>query len=318
MRKRHITLGPQPNGPTCKQCVLSGRCDNGPRDPVGSGFAAPYGAMTNGIMLVTEALDSTDDVKAARALAGRGGFLMERVMRKYRGWKLDEFRVVPSLFCFPNQPMRGGKPLSLTRWAADALLTCAPNLDAEIEKWQPKVIVTLGEVATAALIGTEHPMMACHGYAFRDRKNRAWVVPTFDPTWIMMGNHTYAHIMLQDIEKALRMAQDGYTYESPECLLDPPREVWDRFVSGYLSLPVGTPLALDIETPYKRDEDEDELDTAVPTGPQITQGDISFTVERYSFAYRRADGTDVAVSIAALPHYTDGVKKLVARGSLVC
>ena len=256
-RKRHITLGPAPTGPTCSTCVLSGACANGPSDPVGSGFAAPFGRMTNGVMLVTEALDSTEDVKKERALAGRGGFLLARTFAR-RGWKLDEFRVAPAMFCMPNQPLRGGRPLRLTTWAADALYTCAPNLSAEINAAQPRVIVAFGEVAFTTLTGMEHGMMDAHGYAFRERLNRAWVVPTFDPTWVLLGNQVYAQVILRDVEKALRIAADpAWAFEQPNVLMDPPLSVWEDFVRGYLALPSATPLGTDIETPYKQDVDED-------------------------------------------------------------
>lgn len=314
-KKRHITLGPEPSGPTCKSCRLAGLCAHGHRDPVGSGFAAAYGTMSNGVLLVTEALDSTEDVKKERALAGVGGFLLARTLHK-AGMRLDEFRVVPALRCMPSQGLRGGKPYRLWPWAADALAHCASNLDREIAAVQPKVIVTLGEVATAAVLGEEYTMMAAHGYAFRDRRDRAWVIPTFDPSWCLRGNNVYAQVMLWDIQKALKIAQEGFSYETPLCLLDPIPRLWEDFVGGYEGIVAAqgeAPLAMDIETPYKQDvEDEDALAPTAGADPVLS--DITYHIDRVSAAYTRADGTEISASVAKNPMYDGGIKRLLVAG----
>ena len=103
-----------PSGPTCGSCPLGG-CAAGYEAPFGSGFATPYGEMRSGVMLVTEALDSTEDVKQERALAGRGGFLLQRAAAR-RHWKLrEEFRIVPSLFCKPSHGLWPRRPGASSR-----------------------------------------------------------------------------------------------------------------------------------------------------------------------------------------------------------
>lgn len=266
-------------------------------------------------MFVTEALDSTEDVKASRVLVGRGGFLLKRALAR-RGWNLEkDFRVVPSLFCFPSQSPRRKKPDALTTWAADALATCAPNLDAEIEKWKPTVIIPLGETAFTALTGQQHPMMAARGYVFRDRRDRTWVLPTFDPNWILMGQNVYAQVLVRDVEKAMRIVKEGgYAYERPTCLLNPSLPEWEAFVSGFLATDALTnPLALDIETPYKTEgDDEDELDVVIA---DPTDRDESYIVNTYSFAYQDVNGNDIGVSIPNTPIYAEGVRTLVLAAS---
>lgn len=263
-------------------------------------------------MLVTEALDSTEDVKRERALAGRGGFLLARTLARRQIKLADAFRIVPSLFCLPSHPLRGGKPATLHTWAADALLHCAPNLDAEIATHAPKVIVALGETAFTALTGIEQPMMAARGYVFRDRKDRCWVIPTFDPTWVLMGNAVYSHIMLLDILKAMELAQTGFAYESLNCLMNPTPDVWEAFVEGFLSDP-SRPLALDIETPWSKDTDEDELGVDAELVSDPSDFDESYQIHTVSLAYRQGQGpdTDITCSVDWTERYLDGIARMV-------
>lgn len=300
-----------PTGPTCRMCPLGGLAAGYPA-PFGSGFATPYGEMRSGVMLVTEALDSTEDVKQERALAGRGGFLLQRAAAR-RGWKLrEEFRIVPALFCKPSHGVWRPKAGTLQPWAADAILACESNLDREIAERQPKVIVALGEAAFTALTGLQYDIMGARGYVFRDRKDRCWVVPTFDPTWVLMGQQVNAHVLLWDLEKARRIAETGHVPDMPPCLLDPPLDVWEAYVADFLVDPT-RPLALDIETPWKADEDEDALVVEVIKDP--TARDVSYQIDRVSFAYRRADGTDAGVSVPWGMPYLPGIRQLIAAAS---
>ena len=193
------------------------------------------------------------------------------------------------------------------------MLACESNLDAEIARWKPTVIVAFGEAAFTALTGLQYDMMAARGYVFRDRKDRAWVVPTFDPTWVLMGQQVNAHVMIADIDKARSIVQNGYTPETPMCLLDPELPVWTDFVDGFLSDPT-RPLALDIETPWKDDVDEDELLVEVIKDP--TERDSSYQIDRVSFAYREASGADVGVSVAWAMPYLPGIRQLIAAAAV--
>lgn len=300
-----------PTGPTCAKCNLGGNCPGG-TEAFGEGFAKPFGNMRSGIMFATEALDSVEDVKRERALAGVGGFLLARIFAKKQMKLSEEFRMVSALFCKPSMSIWRKKSESIQPWAADAIMHCAPNLDAEIALYQPKVIMALGETAFTALTGLEYPIMACRGYVFRDRKDRCWVIPTLDPSWVLRGNQVYAQIILKDVEKAQRIVREGFSYETPECLLDPAPDIWQKFVDGFLSDPT-RPLALDIETPWKQDVNEDELVVEAIADP--TERDESYQIDRYSFAYRKPDGTDISCSVANSEVYSMGIRALVTAAS---
>lgn len=295
-------MASKPNGPTCPTCLLGGRCTS---SLYGSGFAAPHGAMLSGVMIVTESLTTVDEVKAERALAGPGGFLLARAFTRNQ-WKLSEdFRIVPALRCMPNQPLKRtirGKSVT-NYWASQALNTCDPNLDIEIDTWKPKVIVALGDTAFTALTGIDQPVMAARGYVFREKRDRCWVVPTFDPTWIQQGQAVYAQILLRDVEKARDIAVNGFEYDQLTCLLDPPEAVWDAYVEdGLRAIASGIPLALDIETPWKSKADgEDELE-----GEEVRE-DITYQIDRISFAFEPHRGASVAWDDRYLP----GIRRLV-------
>lgn len=150
--------------------------------------------------------------------------------------------------------------------------------------------------------------MASRGYVFRERLGRSWVIPTFDPSWIQAGNNTYAQVLMMDFDKAFRVVKEGFSFDEPRCLLDPPLDEWDQFVRDFLKDP-SRPLAADIETPYKRDQDEDELENE----DDPLDHDVTYQIDRISFAYASGFGASVEWSA----RYMDGIRALITGAAYV-
>ena len=230
--------------------------------PASSGFFLPDGEMRSGVMVVAEALGSEEE-KQAKALVGPSGFLMGRLWSRKR-WDRDDYRYCTSIFCRPFRNTIRDERGRLYPWAEAALAHCAPHLDAQIDEWKPKAILAFGATALYRLTGEHHDILSARGYVFREKQNRTWVVPTLHPAYLMRGNNALGHVLLMDAEKARRIAREGFTYDEPLCHMDPPFEVWQGYVRRALAeIARGVPLAIDIETPRKGDEDEDTLEVGV-------------------------------------------------------
>ena len=243
-------------------------------------------------MFVSEMLAEREVVKS-QGLVASGGFLLGRVLRKLN-LKRDAFRINSTLYCRP--PVRQGwrERGQLSEWAERAIQHC-PYMDEDIDAQQPQCIVALGEIAFHKLTNETLPISAARGYVFRERRDRCWVVPTFHPDFVGSGNQHLALPLRWDIEKALRIAREGYSHDDPSLLCDPALPKWEQWVAWALTQP--GPLALDTETMFTSDLDDEE----------VVEEDPSFTIERYSFAVNG----ESAVSVPAAMPYLVGVKQLV-------
>ncbi len=91
--------------------------------------------------------------------------------------------------------------------------------------------------------------------------------------------------------------------------MDPSLKEWDAFVEGFLADP-SRPLAVDIETPWKRDQDEDDL-TSDEDAEKAE--DITFTIDRVSFAYAISldPYQDIGASVLYSEPYLQGIRQLI-------
>jgi uracil-DNA glycosylase family 4 len=282
-----------PSGDLCKSCVLGG-CGERFRNLPASGFLIPDGKMKSGVMICAESLDRKG-IETSKALAGSAGFLFTRIMSRKK-WERDFFRFTGAISCHPHQGYLRNKQGYYLPHIEEAIDFC-PYLDREIDSAQPKVIVALGEVAFEKLTGERLKIMAARGYVFPERKGRAWVIPTFDPAFILKGNQHLALVLQMDLEKAVRIAEEGFEYDNPSCLEDPNIGLWEEFVDrGAFHIRAGRQLAVDIETPFKRDLDEDELEIGV-----FDQ------IDRISFAFEGDSGASVNWGMPYLP----GIRRLI-------
>lgn len=300
-----------PSGPLCPTCTLGG-CIPSTAPAPGAGFMQSDGAMTSGVMIVAEALGA-EEAKQDKALVGPSGFLMGRAFSRKR-WGRGEFNYQNVLRCKPPFNTIRQKNGAYEPWALEAMDHCAPYLDQAIDTLQPKVIVTFGETAFERVTGfpageLKHAMMSVRGYVFREKQDRCWVVPTFHPAFLLRGQQALTQVFLWDVEKARAIARHGFAYDTPNCLMDPDLETWETYVREFLAQDPLPPLALDVETPYKaaNAEDEDDLDV----------GDITYQIDRISFAFEPTRGVSVVWGMPFLPGIETLVKAAAERGTIL-
>jgi len=130
----------------CDRCELRAVCE---QRHVTCEVGAKY--KPGGLMLVGEGPTVTD-ASTRQPFSGSSGRLLEALLAA-AGLKREECWLTLATLGLP--PRTGGKAKSLMERAPSAVYSCLPRLEAEIAAAKPRVIVTLGQAALAALTGYE-------------------------------------------------------------------------------------------------------------------------------------------------------------------
>jgi len=77
------------------------------------------------------------------------------------------------------------------------IATCRPWLDEQLAALEARVVVTLGNTATRALLGVNEPISALRGRSFP--LGGATVVPTFHPAAALRGGPSVVEMMRRDL-----------------------------------------------------------------------------------------------------------------------
>jgi len=282
-------------------------CSGCPLEHRGKGFVRATGDGTSGVMIVGEA-PGHEEAYAGEPFIGAAGYFLDHRVLYRAGLERSLFRVDNILHCQPP-----ANKLSHTDYEFPAIRQCKPYLDAEIERFKPKVIIALGGVALQQLTGCTG-IQRHRGYILQSTYGIP-VIATYHPAYLMprrdrleggADENPWRLIgaAILDIKKALRLAA-GTLPVNPEkrYILDPGVAAWDSWVRETLARPAGVPLSFDIETPGKltaKDEGELERPGVVP-------------IVRIGFSW--AEGT--AISIPWRGEYMDGIRALLAQGTLL-
>ena len=80
------------------------------------------------------------------------------------------------------------------------MAACAPYLDGQLQFLDPAVVVTLGNVATRVLLGTDEGISSLRGrtHPWRGRV----LVPTFHPAYALRGGGAVVAQMRADLVRA--------------------------------------------------------------------------------------------------------------------
>ena len=277
---------PFPKPDPCHGCAL---------DTLGTGFALADGTGSNGVLLVGEALGASE-AELSRPFVGKAGHWVAQAFQR-RGWRREEFRIANTVCCQPPANFLRGAP-----YEVGAVTHCAPNLDGVISDMHPRAIVALGEVAMRRVMGLEG-ITANRGYVEWSPRYGCWTIATFHPSYMMRGLSKLTGVWLYDIERAVDIAQHGFTPFRATYLADPPVGVVDQWAqqveAAYWASPADVWLAYDIETPYKQVEDEGELDLEAEWfGDRIL---------RIGFAWQGQE----ALSIPWAPEYFGAIRRLL-------
>lgn len=147
----------------CKRCKLS----HGRKNIVfGDGSARAR------IMFIGEGPGEEEDLQGL-PFVGAAGQLLNRLLSRL-GLRREEVYIANVVKC---RPPGNRNP------EADETGQCLPFLLKQIEAIQPQVIVTLGKVATQALLGTQAPITRLRGQWQKFGKIK--VMPTFHPSYLI-------------------------------------------------------------------------------------------------------------------------------------
>jgi uracil-DNA glycosylase family 4 len=160
--------------PKCGSCGLYRTC----RTPK----IEPYGEGTAGVLIVGEAPGQTEDVQG-RPFVGKAGQLLRETLSGL-GHSLDRDAVTTNaLIC---RPPENAAP------TPKQISFCRPNLLNAIRENEPRVIITLGKPALAAVI-REHWKRSIKRMepwvGWRIPLDKYWLCPTYHPSFVLRANN---------------------------------------------------------------------------------------------------------------------------------
>lgn len=166
---------------TCTRCRLAEG-----RTHVVFGMGNPHAD----VLFVGEGPGADEDASGL-PFVGRSGKLLDRMMAEEMGLTRTECYIANMVKCRPPAN-RDPRP--------DEMVTCRPWLDAQLARIDPKVVVTLGNVATRTLLGRREGISQLRGrcYPWQGRL----VVPTFHPSAALRGTQGAAAGMRADLVRA--------------------------------------------------------------------------------------------------------------------
>jgi uracil-DNA glycosylase family 4 len=261
---------------------------------MGRGFLQVDGKGTSGVMLVGEALGYNEAV-TGQPFVGPAGIMLRKVLKRHVKRPRDDFYIANTIFCRPP-----GNNLQGTSYKYAAINHCRQHLNDAIAKYKPKVLVALGDIAMERLIPGRTGILKAQNYAYRG-EHGLWVVPALHPSFIMRGQNKFQPILGHAINKALRIAAEGYEHEVPRTIHEPSTTEFESWIRGYedaLARDADLPLAFDIETNYKGARDESKLKEG---------DDPTYEILQISFAY----GPDEGIALAWDPSYKPLIQRLL-------
>jgi hypothetical protein len=141
------------------------------------------------------------------------------------------------------------------------------------------VLMPLGEYALRAF-GVGFGIDYHRGYVSRNEWDGHYIMPSYDPGWVVQGNWNYEAVLVHDLQRAEEITRKGYYPRWGKYLLDPTPADALRWVESQLADPHAY-VSYDIETPDKG-EREDKV-----------EADASYKIIRVSFSMRPYTGMSV-------------------------
>ena len=147
------------------------------------------GDVAADVMVVGEAPGREED-QAGRPFVGRSGRLLDRLLAEAGIGR--ERCYVTNVVKHRPPGNRDPKP--------DEVAACRAYLDGEVGALGPRVVVTLGNFATRALLGTREGVTALRGRAYPF--GAASLVPTFHPSYALRHGAAAEAGIRADLERA--------------------------------------------------------------------------------------------------------------------
>jgi uracil-DNA glycosylase len=148
------------------------------------------GTPSADLLFVGEGPGAEED-RQGLPFVGRSGKLLDRLMEEELGFGRASCYIANIVKCRPPGN-RDPKP--------DEIEACRPWLEGQLERLQPRVVVTLGNTATRTLLGTTQGVTRLRGktYPWRD----IVLVPTYHPAAVLRGGPSSMAEMRADLVRA--------------------------------------------------------------------------------------------------------------------
>jgi DNA polymerase len=167
----------------CRRCKL---CEG--RSTIVFGSGNPRAEL----VVIGEGPGADEDVQG-KPFVGRAGQLLTKMLESVQ-LSRDEVYITNAVMCRPPSN-RNPEP--------DELAACAPFLAAKLAVIQPKVVLSLGSVATQALLRTKEPIGRLRGRVHP--YGAAVLIPTFHPAFLLRNpGPEYRRMAWEDLKLAKR------------------------------------------------------------------------------------------------------------------
>jgi len=239
--------------------------------PIGKkvGYVPASGTGDNGVLVVLEAAGEHEEVEGIPTVGKAGYFLWQNLKRV--GIDREGFCIHNALSCRPPNNKLAGMP-----YEQEVISKCSPNLDATVFNHTKHarslgltpVIVTLGKIAFKRVMGdefTEHQAKYDYlCYPLWNNRYGCWVIAADHPSYLMRGQTHLLPVMQFAFQRALEIAKDGLRLDEPDYLLNPTITQFAQWIEEYEDALLNNPeevfLSYDIETPHKKNADEETLE----------------------------------------------------------
>lgn len=242
----------------------------------GRGFSNPEGSPILGVAIIGEALGENEAVDGLpfRPYAQAGAVLQRALVGWHgAGFPREQFLIFNTIQCRPPKNVLEG-----ATYEAQVVDSCLIHRNRIIEKHRPKVILALGGTAFRVLSGFDDIGLN-RGYPVWNDQYESWVIGSFHPSYLARGNRNLMGVLREDIKKAVWLAgQQGWMPLDVEYTLQPTLEQAKAFLEQVKANP-DLPLAVDIENPEIRNEEE-EGSYGIRNPAPILQ--IQFSLQPYS------------------------------------
>ena len=165
----------------------------------------PSGNFQKEILIVTSAPNATDD-RTGRYWSGGTGQFLKKTMAEW-GFSLQESTLTTgSAQCTPLTEKGAYRTPN-----SHEIACCRSKLQTIIKQRKPKVIILLGEAALESVIGNEWKnnlggINKWRGWTIPDQKLKAWVCPTYSPSFVKEADTQFLTAWKADLKQALGMA----------------------------------------------------------------------------------------------------------------
>lgn len=187
---------------SCASCGLYKHCQ--------SPKMKPYGKGQKDLMIIGEFPEQIDDEKG-RPFAGKYGRLLRQHLKRV-GISLDRDCIsLNAINCHPGRAEVENSSIAHCRsvivWKA-------------IKKYQPKVILLLGQAPTTSVIGQQwsggDSIKTWRGFTIPDQDLKSWVCPTYSPNYLIDIDtpRQYMKIWSQDLKRAVDKIEEPFPRQS--------------------------------------------------------------------------------------------------------